>query len=128
MGSIELTKQENQDFPQPSTYNPFANIEKIQTILNSINEPLLRSYLETLVDLAPRYTGTAGCERAASSIHDQFSCMGLETRYDDWSALDDRYHPGEYISQTVEATLPGLTDDIILFSAHYDTVENVPGG
>lgn len=125
--SIELTKQENQDFHQPLTFNLATNSEKIQMILNSITEPLLRSYLETLVDLAPRYTGTAGCEQAASFIHDQFSSMGLETRYDDWSAFGNRYHPGYYISQNVEATLQGVTNDIILFGAHYDTVENVPG-
>src|SRR4030042_6868742 len=42
---------------------------KIQTILSMINETLLRTYLKTLVDYAPRVTGTYGCQQTASYIH-----------------------------------------------------------
>lgn len=125
--SISITRNDNKIYQNYLTYDPSLNSDKIQTILNTIDESLLRSYLEPLVDLAPRYTGTYGCEQAASFIRQQFTSMGLQTRYHEWSDFGNRYHPKYFTSQNVEATLHGQTDDIILFGAHYDTVENVPG-
>ncbi|MFH1013807.1 MAG: M28 family peptidase [Thermoplasmatota archaeon] len=102
--------------------------EKIITILDSINESLLRSLLEQLVSFGPRYTGTYGCEQAASFIHDQFITMGLQSRYHNWSSFGNRYNPQFFISQNVEGTLQGTQlNEIILFGAHYDTIKTVLG-
>ncbi|MFH1101759.1 MAG: M28 family peptidase [Methanobacteriota archaeon] len=106
---------------------PLRQDPKISTILSMINETLLRTYLETLVSYGPRMTGTKGCEQAATYIHDQFKDMGLMTRYQTWAAWGNRWHPGRFNSQNVEGTLPGAHDRIILFSAHYDSVENTVG-
>jgi len=132
----------------PSTYSRYTQIDqfndlentsyislnlredasKIQKILNAINESLLQSYLVPLVALGPRFTGTYGCEQSAAFIKEQFQEMGLETRYHNWIGYGNIYHPKLYISQNVEGILPGTSSEgIILFGAHYDTVEEAPG-
>lgn len=101
--------------------------EKIETILELVTEDLLRSFYEPLLEFGPRYTGSYGCQQAASFIHDQFTSMGLEARYHDWSDFGNRYHPRFFTSQNVEGTLTGKSDEIIIFNAHYDTVEDTVG-
>ena len=104
---------------------------KIATIMDMINEDMLREYLETLVGYGPRMTGTYGCEKSAEYIYQQFAEMGLQTRYQNWTDFGNKFHRGLYKSQNVEGTLKGtnLTDEkIIVFNAHYDTVRISPGG
>lgn len=114
-----------------STVNLNTNLfhtEKIKTILNAINESLLRQFLEPITMYGPRYTGTYGCEKTASFIFNQFTAAGLHTRYQHWTSFGNRYNPQWFISYNVEGTLPGVqTDDIIIFGAHYDTVKIAPG-
>ena len=104
---------------------------KIQQIIDKINETLVRNYLEYLVfEIGCRYTGTYGCEKAADYIYNQFESMGLETRYHDWEAWGNRWHPYYFESQNVEAKLIGTDPDYkeeIIFNAHYDTVKNTVG-
>lgn len=108
--------------------NSYPLTEKIQTILNEVNEETLEEFLTNLVSFSPRYTGTSGCEQAASYIFDQFTQNGLQARYQSWSSFGNRYHPKYFTSENVEGTHPGTdTDNIILFGAHYDTVQQVPG-
>jgi len=101
--------------------------EKIETILALVTEDLLRSLYEPLLEIGPRYTGTYGCKQAALFIHDKLNSMGLETRYHDWSDFGNRYHPRFFTSQNVEGTLLGSSDEIIIFNAHYDTVQDTVG-
>ncbi|MDG6228693.1 MAG: M28 family peptidase [Candidatus Thermoplasmatota archaeon] len=107
--------------------NNLTSSEKIETILDMITEDLLRSFFEPLIDCGPRYTGTYGCQQAALFIHDQFTSMDLDVRLHDWSDFGNRYHPRFFTSQNIEGTLPGTSDEIIIFSAHYDTVQNTVG-
>lgn len=100
---------------------------KIQSALLDINESVLLKHLETLLSYSPRVTGTYNCVKAAEYIHDQFVSYGLTTRYQNWSAYGNRYHPGRYNSQNIEAIKQGSDDMIILFNAHYDTVKSTPG-
>ncbi|HDM66880.1 MAG TPA: Zn-dependent exopeptidase M28 [Thermoplasmatales archaeon] len=102
-------------------------LEKILKATQLIDEDLLQSFLKPLVDFAPRYTGSYGCIKAAEYIYTQFKKFGLNTRYHNWSAFGDRYHPRLYRSQNIEATLEGVDDKIIVFNAHYDTVKTTPG-
>ena len=101
---------------------------KIQSIIDMINETMLRNYLETLVGFAPRYTGTYGCEKTAEYIYNHFESLGLDVRYQEWTAFGNRWHPGIFTSNNVEGTLPGAESDrTIIFNAHYDTVKGTPG-
>jgi hypothetical protein len=100
----------------------------IAKILNMIDEDLLGEYLKTIVDFGPRVTGTYSCKKAAEYIYQQFQKMGLKTRYHNWTAFGNKYHPHLFKCRNVVATLPNLTSDkIIILNAHYDTVANSPG-
>jgi hypothetical protein len=100
----------------------------IAKILNRIDEDLLGEYLKTIVDFGPRVTGTYSCEKASEYIYQQFQKMGLKTRYHNWTAFGNKYHPHLFKCRNVVATLPNLTSDkIIIFNAHYDTAANSPG-
>jgi hypothetical protein len=89
-----------------------------------INESLLRTILQSITNIGPRVTGTYGCEQAAAYIYQQFNQTGLQTRYQNWTGWGNRWHPGKFNSQNVEATLKGVSDKIILFNAHYDCVDD----
>ncbi len=127
---MPITKQriDIQSFLEPDENRTAVSSEKIQTILDSINESLLRTFLETLISFGSRYTGTYGCEKAASFIHNHFVTMGLQSRYHNWSGFGNRYNPQFFVSQNVEGMLQGIqNNEIILFGAHYDTIKTVPG-
>ncbi len=123
-------KQKNQSINkiilEETNLNP-----KIQEIIDKINETLVRDFMEYLVfEIGCRYTGTYGCEKAADYIYNQFENMGLQVRFQNWSAYGNRWHKGLFISQNVEATQQGLDqncDEVIIFNAHYDTVKETVG-
>jgi hypothetical protein len=102
---------------------------KIASVLDLIDEQLLRTYLEVLVAYGPRWTGTYGCDKSAEYIFAQFSDMGLEAHYQHWKAFGNKYHPRWFESENVEGTLKseGSTDVTIIFGAHYDSVRDAPG-
>jgi hypothetical protein len=102
----------------------------IARVVEMINKSLLRKYLKDIVAFGPRVTGTYACEKAAEYIYHQFEETGLSVRYHNWSAFKEGRDRGFYVSQNVEGTLKGhdsLSDRVIIFSAHYDTVEGSPG-
>jgi hypothetical protein len=126
---IRLSTSTSTIKPTESTIQTSTN-PKIMEILEKVNETVVRGFLEELVAIGPRLTGTYGCEKAAEYIHNQFEEMGLETRYHTWRALGPLRNLRLFISQNVEATLPGIdesNDEIIIFNAHYDTVKKSPG-
>lgn len=129
--SFSNTKSKYLDIPTKINQSGLIKIDqKITTILEMINESLLREYLETLVGYGPRWTGTYGCQKSAEYIFQQFNEGGLETRYQNWTVFGNKYHPRIYRSQNVEGTLRGnnsTSDKIIAFNAHYDTVRVSPG-
>ena len=106
---------------------PLSVDPKISTILSMINETMIRNYLTNLLSYGPRLTSNYGCQQAAKYIHEQFATNGLETRYQNWTGWGNRWHPGIFNSQNVEATLQGISKRTIVFNAHYDTVANTVG-
>jgi hypothetical protein len=105
--------------------------EKIQEIIDKINETLVRSYLEYLLfKIGCRYTGSDGCQKAANYIFNQFENMGMQVRYQNWSAPGNIYNPVFFRSQNIEATHQGTDsnyEEVIIFNAHYDTVKETVG-
>ena len=113
---------------EQTTGNPTST--KINEVLSKIDQDLLRGYLTTVVNYAPRVDGTFGCALTAKYIHAQFEHQGLTALYLNWTARGNRYHPYIYHSQNIEGTLPGIDpndDAIIIFNAHYDGVKAGPG-
>lgn len=104
---------------------------KIQEIIDKIDEPLVRDFMEYLVfDIGQRYTGTYGCQNAAVYIYDQFEGMGLHVRYQNFSAKVNKSSPTWITSQNVEATHVGtdpMYGELIIFNAHYDTAKGTVG-
>ncbi len=103
---------------------------KIAEAIEMVNETLLRAYMQELVDIGPRLTGTYGCEKAAEYIYGQFENAGLETRYQYWQSFNDRRPFRFFKDKNVEATLHGIgqnSEEVLIFNAHYDTVKVSPG-
>ena len=124
------TTQHNTSTKIITTPTPLQGNQKIETILNQIDENLLETCLTPLVDYAPRWTGTYGCEQSAQYIHNYFQQQGLQAHYQNWTALGNEYHRRLFTSQNVIGTLPGTnttSNKIIIFNAHYDTVRLTPG-
>jgi hypothetical protein len=97
--------------------------------MSYIDEDLLRFYLEELVDLAPRYTGTYGCEKSADFIYQQFQSMNLDSEQQQWTSYGNEYHRRWFKSENVIGThkSENADDATIIFGAHYDTVRFTPG-
>jgi len=102
---------------------------KVQEIIDTINETLVRNYMEYLIGvIGNRYTGTEGCENAASYIYEQFQTMGLQSTYQNWSSRGNSLFSGYFHSRNVIGTHPGTnSDEKIIFNAHYDTVKRTVG-
>jgi len=102
---------------------------KIQQIIEMVNESIIKNYLEELVEIGPRATGTEGCDEGADFLFEKFTDLGLDTRFQKWSSLSVYLPVQIYKSKNVEATLKGNNEDseMIIFSAHYDTVKVSPG-
>jgi hypothetical protein len=105
--------------------------QKIQEIIEKINETLIRNFMEYLVlEIGNRYTGTDGCKKAANYIYQQFENMGLQSKYQDWSSRGNNLFAGIFTSQNVIGTHQGTdpnSDEIIIFNAHYDTAKDTVG-
>ncbi len=103
--------------------------QKIQEIIDKINETLIRTYLEYLVEtIGNRYTGTEGCENAATYIQQQFQTMGLQATFQNWSAKGNSLLSGFFQGRNVIGTQPGTNpDESIIFNAHYDTAKKTVG-
>lgn len=119
---------------QQGEYNQnvaFNTDEKIQNILLKINETLVRNFMEYLLfEIGFRYTGTASCQKSAHYIYDQFENMGMQVRYQNFTAKINKSNPTVVESQNVEATQQGSDssyDDIIIFNAHYDSAKGTVG-
>jgi len=107
--------------PQPASAP--AKSAKVTVVLDQITPTLLTAYLTSLVSYGPRSTGTYGCQLAGDYIHDQFTSMGLATRFQNWTGWGNRYNFHHFTDRNVEATLPGTdpTDaSILIFNAHFD--------
>ncbi len=128
--TLKVIAQEN---PQSDYKNTALLVtdEKIQGIVDKINETLVRIFMEYLVfDVGSRYTGSYGCQKAADYIYHQFEDMGMQVRYQNWDARGNIWNPVFFRSQNVEGTHQGTDpncDEVIVFNAHYDTVKGTVG-
>ena len=103
---------------------------KVGDIIEEINESLVGTYLEEVVSFGPRLTGTSSCEATGRYIFQEFSQIGLETRYHNWSFWDPGISPRVLNGSNIIGTHQGYnksSTQIIIFNAHYDTVKISPG-
>jgi len=104
---------------------------KIDQITDKINETLLENYLQTLVDLGPRMTGTYGSEKAAEYLTTELEKMGYDVEYQYWEEFGNIWNFRSFKDKNIIVTLNGTNDpeeDILIFNAHYDTTKDSVGG
>ena len=118
------------------SHNSFNNQNKINSIIESVSESLIKRYLNDLYNITvcygDRMTGSEGSFHAAEFIHKSFSDMNnqsLSITSNSWVAFGDRWHPGIYADQNIIAELPGVHENgsVIVFFVHFDTVRNSLG-
>jgi hypothetical protein len=95
--------------------------DPISLIINQIDKSMITTYLMDLVAFGPHPTTSATCDQVGEYIFNQFENLDLDVRYQDWN-----YNIFSH-GRNIEATLPGLSNDIYIISAHYDTWKNSPG-
>jgi hypothetical protein len=95
--------------------------DSIPLIIEQIDESMMTTYLMDLVSFGPHSTASPACDKVAEYIFNQFENLGLDVRYQDW------YYNIFTYGRNIEATLKGLSNDIYIISAHYDTLLNCPG-
>ena len=103
---------------------------KIKEIINKINKTLIKNFLEELISIGPRMTGTYGCENAGEYIYNKFLEFSLDAEKHKWKGFGNIWHPGYYQSENIIGTLEGKNKketETIVFNAHYDTVEDTVG-
>jgi len=91
---------------------------EILEMLEEVNETILYYYLNELVEIGSRFTGSDNCEEAAEYILEEFQKMGLDAYIDDWKFVRRR-------CRNVVATLNGSdpnSDAVFIICAHYDTI------
>lgn len=101
-----------------SSYN-----DNIISMIQQLNETMVLRYIENLTAFGPRVTSSPACDDAGKYIYNEFKNMGLDVRYQNWSAHAQR-------GSNIEASINGInssSDEIYIICGHYDSVTQSPG-
>lgn len=112
--AIETSEEKDIVNSQLTKYTDLCIVE----LINQINETILYEYLNDLVSIGSRFTGSQGAKDASEFLYNEFTSMGLDTYIDPWKFPD-------YKCQNVIATINGTdttSDAVIVVCAHYDTI------
>jgi len=103
----------------------------IISMINQVDENIIRNYLEDFVSFGYKKTGSKNCKLAAEYIYDKFLDFGLPTYFDNWWYPRYKIRPKVLlIDRNVVALHKGTNPDsdaIIIICAHYDTIGGSPG-
>ncbi|MBS3773004.1 MAG: M28 family peptidase [Candidatus Thermoplasmatota archaeon] len=97
-----------------------ADDDGLADIIAAVDRDELYRYDKTIQDVGPHPTGSDECRQVASFIYGEFMSYGLNVSYHAWE-------DGGLSSRNVVATLPGETNNTVIISAHYDSVDDSPG-
>ena len=105
----------------PATARAAARDPRVATIVDWVSKDNLKALIKTLQDFETRYTGTAGCDAAATFIHNYFHWSGVEAEIQEFSS-------GGLTSKNVVGHLTGriFPDDVVIVCAHYDSTSTEP--
>ena len=94
----------------------------ILEMIQRVNASTLRRYIQQITDFGPHPTGSTACELVGEYLYETLSSFQVSVKYDSWRY---KLHSGK----NIVATLPGkVSSDIVVVSAHYDTISISPGG
>ena len=109
-------------YPEASaTARAAARDPRVATIVGWVSQDNLKALIKALQDFGTRYTGTAGCDAAATFIHNYFHWSGVPAEIQEFSA-------GGLTSKNVVGHLEGrvFPDDVVIVCAHYDSTSTEP--
>ena len=120
--SVIGDSQNIQFLEEKQTYK--ANIgPDITSMINQINEEILKYYLEKFVSFGYKKAGSENADMAAHWIKSEFEEIGLYTYFDQWRFPKIKDKNVIAIHNGTDPT----SDATILICAHYDTIGNSPG-
>ena len=114
--SISINVSSNIDNKNIQLNYQIASDVDIIDMIGQVNESLVFYYFDKLMEFGPRYTGSENCTLAGEFIYNEFTKMGLDVEFHEWSFSG-------FKSRNVIATLAGSNPSssaIVIFSAHYD--------
>ena len=106
--------------PAPFSISERNSFDYIGEIIDTIDENMVREYIQTLQNFGPRVTGSNACWEAGNYIYNEFVSYGYSTHFINWSYAG-------YEDRNVEAILPGESNASVIICAHYDSVPGSPG-
>jgi len=80
--------------------------------------------VQAFVELGPKRAGTSEAERGARWIQERLIRLGLSARIDSFT---NDTPLGPMVFRNVLASLPGVTPDVFVLGAHYDTKTGIEG-
>jgi hypothetical protein len=157
LDSLDFFDQETEpiveELPEEEELDPIA--VKVMDMMQQIDEPTIRGYIEKLVSFGAHPTARRflyklsnrpiigrffdlPIEKVAKYLYKEFESMGLEVSYQYWEQKPTiknlnvpGYYPGWIVGNNVVATLPGTdptSDEIYVLVAHYDTMGRLVAG
>jgi len=105
----------------PPTARAAVRDPRVATIVSWVSKDNLKALIKNLQDFGTRYTGTAGCDAAATFIHNYLHWSGVEAEVQEFSA-------GGLTSRNVVGHVLGraFPDDVVIVCAHYDSTSTAP--
>ncbi len=98
----------------------FEEGDKIEEMIEMIEEEKLYEYISTIQSFGEHPTGSEACNEVAEYLLNEFRNYGLEATTMHWKN-------GKYEGENVVATLPGKDNATVIISAHYDSYPTSPG-
>lgn len=103
----------------PSSHSSSSDILEM---IQKVNESALRTYIQKIQDFGPHPTGSKTCEALGEYLFNTLSSFQIPVKFDSWRY---KLHSGKNIVATLQGT---ETSDIVVVSAHYDSISISPGG
>jgi len=104
--------------------NPLSHSSSsdILEMIQQVNASTLKIYIQKIQDFGPHPTGSTACETLGEYLYKTLNSFQVSVQYDSWRY---KLHSGKNIVATLQGKKSG---DIVVVSAHYDTISISPGG
>ena len=99
-----------------------GQLSDILQMIQQVNASTLRTYIQKIQDFGPHPTGSTACEALGDYLYDTLNSFQVSVQYDSWRY---KLHSGKNIVASLQGT---KSSDIVVVSAHYDSISISPGG
>jgi hydrogenase maturation factor len=122
--TMKLSFSPEQSYKHEGSNHPssLSSSSDILEMIQQVNASILRTYIQKIQEFGPHPTGSKACEAIGEYLYDTLNSFQVSVQYDSWRY---KLHSGK----NIVATLQGKeSSDIVVVSAHYDTISISPGG